>query len=351
MARCYLFAFAFILFTQTSTAQTVALTPAPAQATAPKLTAEQGAQLAEASRLSVSVVKLYGERKYDEALPLAERAVAIRKQVLGPVHPLVASALINLASVNGGKGRAGQAQEDYEQALKIYEKILAPDELKISSVLESLGVIARFATSDFGMAIDYYQRSLAIKEKKLGATHKDLIPTLYTLAELYELHNENGAAIQTYQRVVNITEQQMASEPYNLIRPLERYACLTERLHQKDETKKIEERLEAIRQQLEAERAGDDTKPIIGGVINGKAISKPAPAYPEEARALRVSGIVKVWIIVDETGGVIDAAPCGHPLLADAAVRAAYTARFTPTLLNGKPVKVSGFITYNFVLR
>jgi hypothetical protein len=31
-------------------------------------------------------------------------------------------------------------------------------------------------------------------------------------------------------------------------------------------------------------------------------------------------------------------------------VQAAYQARFTPTLLSGKPVKVSGTITYNFQL-
>jgi protein TonB len=39
----------------------------------------------------------------------------------------------------------------------------------------------------------------------------------------------------------------------------------------------------------------------------------------------------------------------GHPLLQQAAVQAAYGARFSPTLLSGQPVKVTGVITYNFV--
>jgi TonB family protein len=72
----------------------------------------------------------------------------------------------------------------------------------------------------------------------------------------------------------------------------------------------------------------------------------------EYEKQQRVMGIVVVKIIVDETGKVVEAeAVCGHPILAKAAVAAARGARFTPTTLSGTPVKVSGIITYNFVLQ
>jgi TonB family protein len=90
---------------------------------------------------------------------------------------------------------------------------------------------------------------------------------------------------------------------------------------------------------------------ISGGVLNGKAISKPEPPYPAIAKAARASGTVTVQVTVDETGRVVSAsAVSGHPLLHAAAVAAAKQARFTPTLLSGEPVKVSGVLTYNFVL-
>jgi TonB family protein len=90
---------------------------------------------------------------------------------------------------------------------------------------------------------------------------------------------------------------------------------------------------------------------VSGGVLNGKAIGKPQPVYPPIAKAARAQGVVTVQIIVDEEGYVIAAnAVSGHPLLQYAAVLAARQARFTPTLLEGQPVKVSGVITYNFVL-
>jgi len=90
--------------------------------------------------------------------------------------------------------------------------------------------------------------------------------------------------------------------------------------------------------------------PISGGVLNGKAISLPKPAYPPIARQAHASGTVVVQVTIDENGGVISArAVSGHPLLQAVAVAAARGARFSPTKLSGQPVKVTGVITYNFV--
>jgi periplasmic protein TonB len=90
--------------------------------------------------------------------------------------------------------------------------------------------------------------------------------------------------------------------------------------------------------------------PISGGVLNGKAISLPRPAYPPIARQAHASGQVVVQVVIDENGSVISArAVSGHPLLQAVSVAAARQARFSPTKLSGQPVKVTGVITYNFV--
>ena len=90
--------------------------------------------------------------------------------------------------------------------------------------------------------------------------------------------------------------------------------------------------------------------PISGGVLNGKAISLPKPAYPPIARAAHASGTVVVQVLIDENGSVVSAhAVSGHPMLQGAAVGAARQARFSPTKLSGQPVKVTGVIQYNFV--
>lgn len=92
-------------------------------------------------------------------------------------------------------------------------------------------------------------------------------------------------------------------------------------------------------------------KLINGGVLNGKARSIPAPAYPAAAKAVAAQGAVNVQIVIDEEGNVVSAtAISGHPLLRAAAEEAARLAHFSPTKLNGEPVRVTGVVTYNFVI-
>jgi hypothetical protein len=86
--------------------------------------------------------------------------------------------------------------------------------------------------------------------------------------------------------------------------------------------------------------------PISGGMLNGKAIYLPVPEVP----AGEASGVVLVAVVIDEQGAVTDArAVSGPQHLHAAAVNAARLARFSPTLLMGEPVKVSGTLSYNFV--
>jgi TonB family protein len=88
------------------------------------------------------------------------------------------------------------------------------------------------------------------------------------------------------------------------------------------------------------------------GVVNGIASHLPKPVYTAIAKAAKAKGTVTVQVLIDEQGKVISArAINGHPLLLRESVQAAYQARFTPTLLSNQPVKVSGVITYNFVMQ
>jgi protein TonB len=86
-------------------------------------------------------------------------------------------------------------------------------------------------------------------------------------------------------------------------------------------------------------------------VINGEAIELPKPPYPQLAKIHHIEGTVSVQVLIDESGKVVSAhALSGNAFLTTDAVRAAYRARFSPTKLGDQPVKVSGVITYNFVL-
>lgn len=85
--------------------------------------------------------------------------------------------------------------------------------------------------------------------------------------------------------------------------------------------------------------------------LERQAEKKLEPMYPLIAKAARASGAVKVEVAIDEAGKVVSArAVSGHPLLRDSALAAARQWKFKPTTISGKPVKVSGVLTFNFVL-
>lgn len=90
----------------------------------------------------------------------------------------------------------------------------------------------------------------------------------------------------------------------------------------------------------------------VSRVLNSQAISLPKPVYPVIARQAHVQGTVSVQVLIDENGRVVSAkAVAGNPLLVIEAQRAAMQARFSPTIVGDQPMKVSGVITYNFVMQ
>jgi TonB family protein len=93
------------------------------------------------------------------------------------------------------------------------------------------------------------------------------------------------------------------------------------------------------------------SKPISGNVLKSKLIKRVDPVYPVEAKRMRLSGMVILVVTVDEEGNVEDVRVTrGYPELADAAVDAVRQWKYSPTLSEGKPIRVTATVTVNFML-
>jgi tetratricopeptide (TPR) repeat protein len=97
------------------------------------------AQPSKTEELNKRIIELYQARKYTEAIPLAQRLLAIRERTLGLNHPDVASALNNLAALYEEQGRYAEAAPLYKRALAIREKALPSDH---PDVVHSLNTLA-----------------------------------------------------------------------------------------------------------------------------------------------------------------------------------------------------------------
>ena len=111
--------------------------------------------------LNQEAIDLYRQGKYDRAVVVAQKALEVAKQNVGPDHPDVATSLNNLA-------------------------------------------LLYYARSDYAKAVPLYKRSLVITVKSLGPDHPDVATGLENLAALYRATKRNEAAGKLERRATKI---------------------------------------------------------------------------------------------------------------------------------------------------
>jgi TonB family protein len=299
-------------------------------------------ELAEAAELTKSVVKLYNENKFNEALPLAKRALEIRERLLPPTDQRVSISIGYLGDVYMAKRDFINAKKNFERLLVLQEERLGPTDVNLAFTLQRLALLAyRDGKSD--KAEELYQRALAIREKAAGPDSVQVGDTLYALGQLYRVRRDYDRAFAAYKRSLMIYGRANGVTTAEFQRVSTGLSCAGYESRDKAMLKEI--------QGLQQMFAPAFPFTPLGEVLNGRAVVLPRPEYPREARGLNLYGIVVVQVEIDENGKVTSAKDLcqGLPCLSEASVKSAYQARFSPTTISGVPVRVKGTIVYNFV--
>ena len=87
---------------------------------------------------------------------------------------------------------------------------------------------------------------------------------------------------------------------------------------------------------------------ITTGSLSGRESKRVTPVYPSTARNHNVTGTVRVFAIVDENGKLWITSSEGPLLLRQAAEDAARAWVFPPSTANGKPVRLAGYLDFDF---
>jgi TonB family protein len=285
-----------------------AIAPAPAQ---PQ---EGSKELEQAKELNAQVVKLYQEKRVDEALPLAQRVLQIRQRLLPGDDHLVLEALINLGELYLAAKKDSDAEKTLQLALKSAET--GENEAAISRVLDSLAYL-RIRKHDFSRADPLLLRSLEIKEKEWGPTNSQTVEAMKDYACL-EIRNRDQEGMLSKDK-----------DPERTLLRARAFCWLGELTSDCTQKAKVQT---------------DD-------VMNGKALTLITPGYPPEARARHLAGSAYIAVLIDEDGNVSRArSVCGGNLeLNQASVMAAQRSKFSPTKVKGEPVQVTGLIIYRFI--
>jgi len=181
--------------------------------------------LEEARRLFDESLSLRQKGKYNEALPPAERALAIRERVLGAEHPAVADSLNQVATLLDDKQDYAKAEAPNLRALAIREKALGPDHPDVARSLYNLAWLAK-VKQDFAKAESLYRRALDIEERALGPDHSEVASTLNDLALLYGETGRLDESIRVNERVLAIREKTLGPDDDGVAKALHNVAMV-----------------------------------------------------------------------------------------------------------------------------
>ena len=304
-------------------------------------------ELAEADRLSVQVLNLFKLSEFEEAVPLAKRALKIREKALRPNDVRIADAQSNLAELYLALQRHAEAESLFRKSIKIYELDAKNHVKSLANALERVALLRESARKP-KEAEDLYLRAVALRQSVFGAAHVETKDALDRLATFYTRRKEYGKALPILRQQVAEVEKKYGATDVQFGKLLERFACVLHRNKETVEAEKIEARANSI---LYADAAKKSEPTVLSQEsFDCRFISNPHPNFPSAAKGRFIGSITLILAVeVDETGQVSKAQMVvGDPMFKGASERAALSAKLRPLVINGQAVKYRGTITHGF---
>lgn len=313
----------------------------------------QSAASQEAAKASAEAVRLFGQKKYDEAFSFAQKAVELRESEFGAAHLETARAYRNLGFVELGRGRKDEAARAFDKAVEGFEKnanLEKKDSLVLAELLEYLGAL-RFQQEKYQSAEKFYERAVALREKLNGADAKETLGAVWSLGNLKRSNNEFKEAAALYRRVYENRIKTFGANDFETHDAFARYRCALIKNGNKTQAETLKADFDAFKNNsTQSTTSGGQI--VDGGVVTKNAINLARPPFTAEARTQRFSGEIRADIIIGEDGTVLHACAQGGnaapPSQIAVVEQAALRSTFKPTTIGGKPVKVVGVVVYNF---
>jgi tetratricopeptide (TPR) repeat protein len=287
-------------------------------------------------KLNNDTLTAYTAGHYDDALTLGQQTLTLSIKLDGEESKTAADAYFNLGEIYSATREYLKATENLQHSLTIYQKKVATDKAKTLKILNELGRV-NFANKDLTASEKWFKDALVAGVELYGKDSVQTIDLLMNLSILYHEMNDDDKA-ETY----FWSALQVVKKTYSTASPTyDEYDKLYQTFVASIKDGKIRERIND-KHQVERLAMFDP-----GQIINGKAKSLKRPVRPPGYP--RQSGRVVVKVTVNINGKVVKAEAFSGPQnLFNPSIIAALKSEFFPTLVNGQPVRVVGYIVYNF---
>ena len=149
--------------------------------------------------------------RYDEAEPLYQKALEIRKRELGEDHPDTATSYNNVAANLNAQGRYDEAEPLYKKALEICEKVLGEDHPSTAASYNNVAYNLD-AQGRYGEAEPLFQKALEISKKVLGEDHPDTATSYNNVAANLNAQGRYGEAEPLFRKALEIRKRVLGED-------------------------------------------------------------------------------------------------------------------------------------------
>ena len=161
-------------------------------------------ELAEACNTVGISLSAFGDHR--RALGYKYRALSIWERVLQPGHLDLTSLYDSIGMSYGALGDHVKALEYKSKALSIREKVLTPDDLDLATSYDYVGT-SYGALGNRIKALEYKRKALSIREKVLPPEHLDISTSYNSIGYTYGKLGNQQQALEYYHRALVIREK------------------------------------------------------------------------------------------------------------------------------------------------
>ncbi len=177
-----------------------------------------------ATTLSALAQLKFQARAYEEAESLFRRVLPLREAALGAEHPLVVSAMNNLAAVFVSRDALAEAEPMLERAVAATRKRLQAAQFDLTANINNL-VRLYVKRGDFARAEPLVLQLLLMK-RPLGPAHPDVAAILVSLAKIRHAMGRTDDAERILRRVLAARERTLPADDPRVIATREDIARL-----------------------------------------------------------------------------------------------------------------------------
>jgi len=164
---------------------------------------------------------------YPQAQPHAERALELRRRLLGEGHPDTLETEAGLANLYWVEGKYPEAEAIQVKVLEGRRRLLGPEHVDTLSAMNELALYYA-ALGKYGQAEQLYRQTIDLKRRVLGAEHPNTLASMNNLARLYDDEARFAEAEQLLTNTVAIKTRIMGEEHPSTLTSMDNLALVYE---------------------------------------------------------------------------------------------------------------------------